>query len=43
MDFFDNISGAPCLNCETDAALPGDLFCHPECRDEYNGEGAYAE
>lgn len=41
---FDHISGAPCLNCETEpAAARGDLFCEPECRDEYNGTGSYAE
>jgi hypothetical protein len=43
MDFFDMISGRPCANCEDAPAAPGDLFCEPECRDEFEGTGAYAE
>jgi hypothetical protein len=41
--FFDNISGKPCLNCETEAAEPGDLFCSLGCRAEFEGEGVFAD
>lgn len=33
----------PCLNCETEPAELDSLYCHSECRDEFEGIGAYAE
>lgn len=42
-EFFDYVSGRPCANCESAPAVDGDLFCSKECRDEYEGEGEYAE
>ena len=47
-DFFDHMGGCgfgsrPCANCESEPAYDGDLFCSDGCRDEYNGEGEYAE
>jgi hypothetical protein len=43
VSFFNFISGKPCLNCETDAAREGDLFCSQGCRAEFEGEGAFAD
>lgn len=47
-DFFDYIGGCgygprPCLNCETEPAALDRLYCSDECRDEWEGIGAYAE
>lgn len=38
----DRITGMPCANCESAPAWLGP-FCSNECRDEYEGTGAYAE
>jgi hypothetical protein len=45
---YDYIGGCgygsrPCLNCETEPAAPDGLYCEDECRDEFEGIGAYAE
>lgn len=40
---YDYLVGRPCLNCESDPAMPDDQFCSDECRDEYEGNGDYAE
>ncbi|MBA9050813.1 MULTISPECIES: hypothetical protein [Streptomyces] len=48
MAYLDYIGGCgygarPCLNCETEPAERDYLYCSPECRDEFEGIGAYAE
>ncbi|MEW1550974.1 hypothetical protein [Streptomyces tsukubensis] len=37
MDFFDHISGASCVNCESDPCRDGELFCSSGCRAEFEG------
>lgn len=33
----------PCANCESEPQTAVSIFCSDKCRDEYNGEGEYAE
>lgn len=39
-EFFDQVSGTPCANCEDEPAQPtkfSNLFCSVECQAEYEG------
>lgn len=39
----NQITGSACGNCESEPAGAYGPFCSRECRDEYEGVGAYAE
>jgi len=48
--FYDHMGGcgfgsSPCCNCESEPQNweRHGMFCSQECRDEYNGEGEFAE
>lgn len=37
------LGSRPCTNCESEPQTAVSVFCSDECRDEYEGEGEYAE
>jgi hypothetical protein len=37
LDYFDQVSGSPCANCECEPRNGDSHFCSDECQDEYEG------